>query len=200
LFSKGPVGTPIAIVRTNGRDRLRKAKRRHEDMKKKAVITFGVLVLIGALAVTVFAWQQMGRCFDGFFGPGFCCQGDGSYGNLTEEQRAEMKELREEFHQDIAGLREQMQAKSEALRTLLDGADPDPEEAKALQKEMSGLMADMAQHRIDFILEAKKIAPEATFRGWGRRFSRQGPGWAGWMGKCGGRCGGPCTDQMKESS
>ncbi len=151
-------------------------------MKKKIAITLGILVLVGALAVTGFAWQYIGGCM-GMRGMGGC---GGAYADLTEEQRTELDALRQKFFDDTAELRDNIHTKKEELHTMLNESDIDAEKAKALQKEISDLMANIGQYKIDFILEGKKIVPDGTFplgrgRGWGCGGSRShrggyGPG------------------------
>jgi hypothetical protein len=54
---------------------------------------------------------------------------------------------------------------------------------KSLQKEISDLQGKMADKRVDFELEARKIAPNARFgRGYGRGYG-QGYGRYGTMGR-----------------
>jgi zinc resistance-associated protein len=142
-------------------------------MKKKAKVTMtlGSLALVGVLAFGVYAWA----CDGGMpFGQGNCSQNCGSYGDLTEEQRAQIEELSKKFHDETVELRENMRSKSQELRALLEVSDPDPDEVKAVQKELSDLRGEMAQHKIDFQLEARKIAPDSKIaQGCGRGFGSQ---------------------------
>ena len=63
------------------------------------------------------------------------------------------------------------------LNRLFNSEKPDAEKAKTLQKEISDLRAKMAQARIDFELEERKIAPQGNNRrGYGRGY---GPGMRG---------------------
>ena len=47
----------------------------------------------------------------------------------------------------------------------MNTSNPDAEKARALQKEISDLMGKMAQERITFQLEARKINPDLRFNG-----------------------------------
>jgi len=92
--------------------------------------------------------------------PGYGCEGDRGYDRLTEEQRSKSDELYRKFSDKTAKLRDEIWAKSAALDTLLNSANPDATKAKAIQKEISDLRARIAQERINFELEGRKIAPE----------------------------------------
>ena len=66
---------------------------------------------------------------------------------------------------------------------LLNSANPDEKQVRDLQKEIFALKAEMGEKRISYVLEARKIAPDADlFRGYGgghgRGFSQNqgGPG------------------------
>lgn len=162
---------------------------------RKAVTIFGILVVVGLLAVPVFAQRGGWGKWSG--GPGSCWRGGGSYGNLTESQYVELDKLEQKFFNDTAKLREQIWAKSEELGLLLNTPNPDLEDAKTLQKELSELRGKMDEKRLDFEVEARKIAPNSSYAsGWGRGYGRnmRGPrGSAGNYGPqgCRGSYGGP---------
>ena len=64
------------------------------------------------------------------------------------------------------------------MNTLLNAPDPDAEKAKALQKEIIDLRGKMAEKRLDFRLEARKINPDARFgRGYGKGYGRHMKGY-----------------------
>lgn len=154
-------------------------------MKRLAMI-LGIVVLVGAMAVPVLArgrgWgkgdQRMGsRGGD----PGSCLQYGRGYDNLTEEQRTQLDKLHQRFYDETAQLRTEIWAKRGELRILMNTSNPDVEKAKALQKEISDLMGKMAQEKIAFQLEARKINPDVPFgggfgRGYGRHMKGYGPG------------------------
>jgi zinc resistance-associated protein len=150
---------------------------------KKTVTVAGILLLVAAVAVPVLAYGPhwgKGRPMHGYgqgesggypqYGPG--------YASLTEEQRSELDALRQKFYEDMVPLRDEVRAKRAELNTLLHTAEPDVERAKVLQQEISALRAKMAEARLDFALEARKIDPNARFgMGPGREW---GPGkWRG---------------------
>jgi Spy/CpxP family protein refolding chaperone len=138
---------------------------------KKLVITLTVLGLVGALVIPVFAH---GGGWGGWAGgPGYCWQGNGPYNsNLTENQRAELEKLQQNFYNNTAGLQQEFWTKSAELNTLLNTSNPDAVKVRALQKEITDLRAKLDQQGIDFELQARKIVPNAGY----------GPGYDGGYG------------------
>jgi zinc resistance-associated protein len=172
---------------------------------KKLVTILGILVLVGVLTAPVFAhrWGRGGN----YGGPGSCWSESGEYGNLTESQQTELEKLEQSFFNDTVKLRDEIWSKSAELNTILNAADPDAEKVRTLQREISALKAKMSEQRVNFELEARKIAPNARYgRGYGRGYAggvyghgrgrHHGPhGPYGDSGSCGGygRGGyGPC--------
>ena len=147
---------------------------------KKVLMTLGILFMVGILAAPVFAHRWGGD--KNYGGPGYGpCWVEG--GDLTESQQVELDKLNEKFVNDTAKLREDIWNKSAELDTLLESSNPDATKVKTLQKEISDLKAKMADKRVDFKLEARKIAPNARFgRGEGRGYS-QGYGRGYGMGR-----------------
>ncbi|MGD8775885.1 MAG: periplasmic heavy metal sensor [Syntrophobacterales bacterium] len=135
---------------------------------KKLLATVGILLLVTVLAAPVFAdrWGNSGWGR----GPGSCWRDNGSYGNLTENQSGDLARLEQKFYNDTAQLRDQIWSKTEELNTLLNSADPDVKKVKSLQKEITDLRAKMDRQRLDFELEARKIAPNGGY--YGRGYSR----------------------------
>jgi zinc resistance-associated protein len=141
---------------------------------KKLVTVFGILVLVGVLTAPVFAhrWGRGGN----YGGPGWSESGE--YGNLTESQRAGLEKLEQSFFNDTAKLRDEIWNKSAELNTALNAADPDAKKVRTLQREISGLKAKMSEQRVNFELEARKIAPNASSgRGYGRGYAGKGHGY-----------------------
>ena len=144
---------------------------------RKILMTLGILFMVGILAAPVFAhrWGWGGE--DGpSGGPGYGpCYLEG--GNVTESQQMELDKLYESFVKDTDKLREEIWNKSSELDTLLDSTNPDANKVKILQKEISNLQAKMADKRVDYELQARKIAPDARFgsgygRGYGQGYGR----------------------------
>jgi zinc resistance-associated protein len=161
---------------------------------KKTLAVAGIILLVAAIAVPVFAYGPgwgRGRHMQGYWqgGPGAWAQYSGAYANLSEKQRAELDTLNQKFYEDTAPLRDQEWAKRAELNTLLSTSNPDAEKAKALQQQISDLRAKMAQARLDHELEVRKVDPNAARfgigpgRGWeygpGAGYGHHGPGYHG---------------------
>jgi zinc resistance-associated protein len=151
---------------------------------RKVLTTLGILVLVGFLAAPVFA-HRWGRAESGTYGgpgAGPCWL---ERGDLTDSQRAELDKLYQQFVDDTAKMREEIWNKSAELDTLLDSSNPDPKKAKGLQREISDLQAKMSDKRVDFELQARKIAPNArSGRGYGMGYGRgYGHGYGMGMGR-----------------
>jgi zinc resistance-associated protein len=164
---------------------------------KKTLTLSGVVLLIAALAYPAFArgpgWGGgPGGNWGG--GPGNCPNYPGVQDNLTDAQRNQLTELGRKFFDSTAQIRSQMWAKRGEFQAVMSGPNPDPEKAKALQKELSDLRAKMAQERLAYSLEERKINPDARFQGgFGGGYGRgmgggrgMGPGGGGRMGMGGG--------------
>jgi len=170
-------------------------------MKKTLTIVASV-VLVVAIAYPVLAWGPgwgKGHHTMGYRGggPGYCWQYGRGNENLTEEQSGQLDKLSKKFYDETAQLRNEIWTKSAELNTLLNSSDPDAEKAKALQKEISGLKAKMAEKRINFELEERKITPEVrSGRGYGRgHYSSHMRGYGpstGYSGHMGGYGPGAC--------
>ena len=163
-------------------------------MKRLAVI-LGSVMLVGAIAYPVFAWGPgMGRgqgiSGNRSGGPGSCWRYDRGYSNLTQEQQSALGQLNEKYFNETEPLRNEIRAKSDKMNTLLNAPDPDAEKAKALQKEIIDLRGKMAEKRLDFRLEARKINPDARFgRGYGKGYGRHMKGYGRHMEGYGPRAG-----------
>ena len=131
-------------------------------MTKATKITLITLLAL-AVALPALAWGPGGGRSGGMMG-GF----DGGPGNnqtytnttLTQEQQTQLNDLQKKSSDETAELRNQMVAKSNELRTALNGADPDADKVKALQGEINEIRAKISEIRIGYDLEAKKISPE----------------------------------------
>jgi Spy/CpxP family protein refolding chaperone len=119
-----------------------------------------------------------GSCWN--YGRGYGNPGDG---NLTEEQQKQLDDLNHKFFDETASLRNEIWQKTNELNVLLDSPNPDNEKAKALQKELSDLKAKMAEKRLTYDLEARKIAPDTRYaRRWGGYGYGHMMGWGPHMG------------------
>lgn len=145
---------------------------------------FGSLALVAAFAVPLFAHNPgwgwgTGHHMRGYWGggPGCCGLYGRGYDNLTEEQRSQLDTLQQKFYDATAQLKDQIWSKSAELNALLSSPNPDAEKANALQKEISELRAKLAQERINFEIESRKIAPRGYYgRRYGGHMGSHGPG------------------------
>jgi zinc resistance-associated protein len=148
---------------------------------KKIITVVGILALAAVIAVPVLAQGPGYARGRGMMGPGAGDPGVGprygwAYDRLTDEQRAQLAELRQKHFDETAQIRAEMMAKRAELHILMNTSNPDLEKAKVLQKEISDLYGKMGQERIMLFGEARKITPDATFgRGWGRGGKGFGP-------------------------
>ena len=182
LVNTAGFGMPLALYRGQNKTHMKKEDSR---MKKLAVI-LGSIMLIAAISYPVFAqgprWGW-GHHMKGFWGggPGYCWGDERGASGLSAEQRTQLDDLNKKFFDETATLRSELRTKSGEFRTFLNSENPDAEKAKALQREISGLRVKLGEKRLDYELEARKIAPEGTYaRGYGKGYGRQmrgyGPG------------------------
>lgn len=156
---------------------------------KRLLTLGGVAVLIAALAMPAFArgpgWGGRGGNWGG--GPGNCPNYPGAQTNLTDEQQKQLTDLGRKFYDSTAQLRSQMWAKRGEFQALMSASNPDPEKARALQKDLSDLRAKLAQERLAYSLEERKINPDARYQGGFGQGQGRGMGWGRGMGQ--GGCG-----------
>lgn len=144
---------------------------------KRIITVVGIIGLIGMMAVPVLAYGPRG----GGGGCGMWSRGGGpancpNYGggpaartaNITEEQQAELDKLHQKFYDETAQTRTDLWAKRGQMRTLMNTSSPDEAQVMTLQKEIHDLKGKMAEARIKYQLEARKINPDARL-GWGGR-------------------------------
>ena len=123
---------------------------------KKITVTVISLSLLALLASGAMAGQWgPGRGQGQGYG-----MGPGAYAQLTPEQQADLQKKRAAFEkeraaylQDTLGLRQQMTAKRQELRTLIAQPNFDKAKAKALALEMVDLRAQLAKKRIEHFSE-----------------------------------------------
>jgi len=147
---------------------------------KKLVTVLGVFLLVGVIAYPVFA-RGPGWGYGGG-GPGSCWQDRGGYPAVAPEQQQKLNSLDQKFVNDTSATRNNIWNKQNEMTALLNGENPDPAKLRTLQKEISGLKAQMAEKRLAYRLETRKVAPEGTYGG------GYGGGRGGNRGNGGGRC------------
>jgi zinc resistance-associated protein len=154
----------------------------------KLTKTLGIVLLIGALAVPVYAlahdWGSGHHMMGSWGRGGYYGRG---YGNITEEQRSQLAQLDRKFYDETANLRDEIWTKSDELNALLNSPNPDLEKAKSLQKEIGDLRTALGAKRLNYALEARKINPDLRFGRaygmgyYGRHMEGYGPGMGyGW--------------------
>jgi Spy/CpxP family protein refolding chaperone len=157
--------------------------------RKKIATTVGILVVIAALAIPVFAYDRgRGKGTGAGFGPegrqAPCWE---AIPNFTTEQSAKLKELREQRDKDILPLKNELIAKRAELRNLWLQSNPDEAAIKAKHQEINDLRAKLQDVMTEYRLEAGKIlTPEQRAQlqspklGWDHRSPTKRPGTHGY--------------------
>lgn len=123
-------------------------------------------------------------------GGGYGSSGWGAYNNLSEEDIRKLEEERKAFFEDTKDLRRQVYQKRLELASEMAKPNPEAARAAALQKEISGTRAQLAQKRLDHLFRVRKINPDLGMgfgggghKGFGmlhpRMMGRGGPGYWG---------------------
>ncbi len=151
-------------------------------MKKIKRIT-GITLMAMTLAVPAFAWGGPGMGRGGMgtgSGPGYSRNWENCRNNLTKEQQERLYDLHKQFRDKTADTRTELIKKEVDLRAELNRDNPDIKKAEAIQKDINGLRAKISDAHLEFIVAAKKIAPDMPFgmgrgmRGLGMRGMRGG--------------------------
>ena len=161
----------------------------------KLIVVLAVIATVGFVASAFAGWGAggYGHRGGGWHHMGWGGSGDG-YGynqNLTDEQQKALDQERQAFLNATESLRQDLYAKNLELRSELAKDNPDAQKAAALQKEISKLESALDQKQLDFMLNARKVAPDAG-RGYmmGGRGGMMGygPGYGNGAGPRGGYC------------
>ena len=159
----------------------------------KLIVVLAVIATVGFVASAFAGWGAGGY---GHRGPGWRHMGWGGTGygykqNLTEEQRKALDQERQAFLNTTESLRQDLYTKNLELRSELAKDNPDAQKAAAVQKDISKLESELEQKQLDFMLNARKVAPDAG-RGYmlGGRGGMMGygPGYGSGAGRRGGYC------------
>ena len=159
----------------------------------KLIVVLAVIATVGFVASAFAGWGAGGY---GHRGPGWRHMGWGGTGygykqNLTEEQRKALDQERQAFLNTTESLRQDLYTKNLELRSELAKDNPDAQKAAAVQKDISKLESELEQKQLDFMLNARKVAPDAG-RGYmlGGRGGMMGygPGYGNGAGRRGGYC------------
>jgi Spy/CpxP family protein refolding chaperone len=163
-------------------------------MKKGMLAVALVVILLGAVLVYAQGPGQ-GPGYGPGRGHGRCWEsGDpGKGASLTDEQRAQLQDLRKKFHDETAKLRESVFAKRQELQSLW--SDPKAETSAIMnkEKELRYLQDQMQDEALQLKLEARKILTPEQLSEFGGR--GMGPGFGRGHGKGYGKgsCSGPCN-------
>ncbi|PIE61806.1 MAG: hypothetical protein CSA29_01505 [Desulfobacterales bacterium] len=129
---------------------------------KKSLIRLSVLLMIGFMAASAFAWGH------GDKKDGDCSRQDlGIYKHLTDDQKSQLWELHQQWVDESYDTRAAMMTKHQALRMLMETSNPAKSDVQALSDEIFKLKKELADKRVAFALKAKKIAPEINFMNMG---------------------------------
>jgi len=118
---------------------------------KKFIIVIAVLIVSVVVALPTYARQTDKK-------PGshkeFCFK---NHLNLTDQQLAKMKELRNRFHADTRDLRYDLKIKRVEMSKLFTDPKTDDETLLAKQKEISGLRQQLSEKKALMKIEWRKI-------------------------------------------
>ena len=145
----------------------------------KTILIINLVLFIG-MSGSAFAYRGWGMGQRGHGYPGYeSNQGGQGYGygkGILEEQDFEkLNGQRQKYHQEIESLRSDINLKELEMRKELSKENPDVEKLKSLQAEISGLVSQLDQKRLEFQLEARKIIPNAE-RGYAMGYGPRGGG------------------------
>ncbi len=130
-------------------------------MKKQALIFTAIVVILMTLTSFAFAGNCNGKrnrgnrdCPRYMNGPGQ------QWAALTQEQKTQIMNLRQEFVDETAPQRVIMVSKHEAIRILMETTSPDQDQLLSLAAELADAQKIMMTKGIEFALKVKAIAPE----------------------------------------
>lgn len=159
----------------------------------KRIVIAASIIAIAGFSANAFAGWGMGyghgpRGMGHGPGSGWNCPygGPGMAAQLDSATAGKVNEARQAFFQETAEIREKIYQKTQALEYALASDNPNPEEAAAIQRELSDLQAQFDQKRLAHRMEMRKSFPELTAgygcRGMGRGRMMQG-GWGNGPGR-----------------
>ena len=125
-------------------------------MKKTTIIVLGLVLGLALVATVALAW---GPGFGPRFGRGFGGPADAvpPIPNLTAEQSAQIKALREGFLKENEPLQKELYAKGQELRELWATQSSDPAAIKAKQNEISDIRSQLQDKATNLGLEIRKV-------------------------------------------
>jgi len=81
--------------------------------------------------------------------------------NLTEAQRTQLAQFREQFAKSTAPIRSELRKKNQEMRSLMNGPKIDEAKVWELHKQTTMLRDSLDQEWLKYALKAKKVAPDA---------------------------------------
>ncbi|MBW1817019.1 MAG: hypothetical protein JRJ60_07650 [Deltaproteobacteria bacterium] len=128
-------------------------------MRKKSML-LGIVVLVGSLAIPVFAYDSgLGKpqhysLIARADGPGYCWQYSREFGDSTmPDQKKKLDELYKNFTKEMAELSSGIWAKSLELDAVLIDPNPDREKARVVQREINDLWDKVTEQSLDYTFE-----------------------------------------------
>jgi Spy/CpxP family protein refolding chaperone len=152
--------TLVSIKRTQ-------ALKKEDTMMKRTLTAGAVLLLVGTLAVPVFAWGPGRWGGKGGYGPGACWTEGRPYGaaTLSAEEQAEVDDLYRKHDEETAPLRERLRAKRAEMRALLAAESVDEARVREVRTEINGLRDDLSDKRTELQLALHKLDSNLRFAG-----------------------------------
>jgi Spy/CpxP family protein refolding chaperone len=93
---------------------------------------------------------------------------------LSDEQREKIDQAREDIFKTSSEIRNNADQKRLDLRSEIAKENPDADKLRKIQKDLSGLVAELDQKRLDLELKISKIVPDSrrgyAGSGYGHRF------------------------------
>jgi zinc resistance-associated protein len=126
---------------------------------KKTAVFLTVLMTVGLMTTAAFAWGPGHGTRD--YGPGSDRQG--AWTDLSTAQKDELTALRQKFIDETYPMRAEILQKTTETRMLMATSDPDKAALLRLAEETAALEQQVQEKQIDFMLAAKKVAPELRF-------------------------------------
>lgn len=171
-------------------------------MERRTVTVITVVTVMAILGIGAYAFAGWGQGYGGCpgwggRGGGMVQGGSGGQGylpnDLNDEQLKAIETERLAFRKATEDLRSELFSKELELRSELAKKDPDVKKASELQREVSGLQAQLDEKRIEHMIKMRKISPEmgqGYGRGYGKGYHGRGGRGMGY-GRGSGACAGP---------
>ncbi|WP_022667758.1 Spy/CpxP family protein refolding chaperone [Desulfospira joergensenii] len=125
---------------------------------KKSMMLIISIAAIALMTTNAFSWGHgKGRARMGGDCPRYM---DSAWQDLTQDQQAQLKALRQQFIDDTYEQRASMASIRNEMRMMMETSQPDRDRLLDLSAQLADLRKELGEKRIDFQLAAKTIAPE----------------------------------------